>query len=149
MSEQIPPEEQERIAREVAEQLRKLRVEDVLIQSLITISSIGYQRLGTTEDTRDLRDLEQTRLAIETMRAVTPILGQFVPAELIRDFDQSVANLQLAYASAAAEDAAADDAEPGLTAPRPGGIVIRMPAVATWLETEHCALSGEPGRSTL
>ena len=43
------------------------------------------------------------------MRAVTPILGQFVPAELIRDFDQSVANLQLAYASAAAEDAAADD----------------------------------------
>ena len=83
MSEQIPPEEQERIAREVAEQLRKLRVEDVLIQSLITISSIGYQRLGTTEDTRDLRDLEQTRLAIETMRAVTPILGQFVPAELI------------------------------------------------------------------
>ena len=51
MSEQIPPEEQERIAREVAEQLRNLRVEDVLIQSLITISSIGYQRLGTTEDT--------------------------------------------------------------------------------------------------
>ena len=33
------------------------------------------------------RDLEQTRLAIETMRAVTPVLGQFVPAELIRDFD--------------------------------------------------------------
>ena len=110
MSEQIPPEEQERIAREVAEQLRNLRVEDILIQSLITISSIGYQRLGTTEDTRDSRDLEQTRLAIETMRAVTPILSQFVPAELIRDFDQSVANLQLAYASAAAEDAAADDA---------------------------------------
>jgi hypothetical protein len=108
VSEQIPPEEQERIAREVAEQLRNLRVEDVLIQSLITISSIGYQRLGTTEDTRDTRDLEQTRLAIETMRAVTPILGQFVPAELIRDFDQSVANLQLAYASAAAEDGAED-----------------------------------------
>ena len=80
-------------------------------KSLITISSIGYQRLGTTEDTRDTRDLEQTRLAIETMRAVTPILGQFVPAELIRDFDQSVANLQLAYASAAADDAAEDTAE--------------------------------------
>jgi hypothetical protein len=117
VSEQIPPEEQEqvsleeqeRIAREVAEQLRNLRVEDVLIQSLITISAIGYQRLGATEDTRETRDLEQTRLAIETMRAVTPILGQFVPAELIRDFDQSVANLQLAYATAAAESARKDD----------------------------------------
>ncbi|MGI8605972.1 MAG: hypothetical protein ACR2L0_02285 [Gaiellaceae bacterium] len=41
MSEQSTPEEQERIAREVAEQLRKLRVEDVPIQSLITTSSIG------------------------------------------------------------------------------------------------------------
>lgn len=104
MSEQIPPEEQEQLAREVAEQLRKLRVEDVLIQTLVTISSIGYQRLGATEDTRETRDLEQTRLAIETMRAVTPILGQFVPAELIRDFDQSVANLQLAYAKAVTEE---------------------------------------------
>ena len=102
-------EEQERLAREVAEQLRKLRVEDVLIQSLITISSIGYQRLGSTEDTREGRDLEQTRLAIETLRAVTPILGQFVPAELIRDFDQSVANLQLAYASAAAASSGEGD----------------------------------------
>jgi len=109
VSEQSTPEEQERIAREVAEQLRKLRVEDVLIQSLITISSIGYQRLGSTEDTLESRDLEQTRLAIETMRAVTPILGQFVPAELIRDFDQSVASLQLAYAQAAAESAPVDD----------------------------------------
>lgn len=109
MSEQMPPEEQEQLAREVAEQLRKLRVEDVLIQTLVTISSIGYQRLGATEGTRDTRDLEQTRLAIETMRAVTPILGHFVPAELIRDFDQSVANLQLAYAKAASETAAEDD----------------------------------------
>ena len=105
-------EEQERLAREVAEQLRKLRVEDVLIQSLITISSIGYQRLGSTDDTRESRDLEQTRLAIETLRAVTPILGQFVPAELIRDFDQSVANLQLAYAQAATEQPDADGGEP-------------------------------------
>ncbi|MGI8605971.1 MAG: hypothetical protein ACR2L0_02280 [Gaiellaceae bacterium] len=40
---------------------------------------------------------------------MTPILGQFVPAELIRDFDQSVASLQLAYAQAAAESAPVDD----------------------------------------
>ncbi len=46
------------------------------------------------------RDLEQAQLAIETMRALTPVLEKFVPAELIRDFNQSVANLQLAYAQA-------------------------------------------------
>lgn len=102
MSEQNP-EEREQLAEDVAEMLRQLRVEDVLIQTLVTVSSIGYRRLGLTDDTSDERDLEQTRLAIETLNAVTPVLGRFVPSELVRDFRQSVANLQLAYAKAAGE----------------------------------------------
>jgi hypothetical protein len=96
-------EEQERLARELAEELRKLRVEDVVIQTLIHVSSMGYRRLGLTEQTKEDRDLEQARLAIETMKALTPVLELVVPAELIRDFNSSVANLQLAYAKAAQE----------------------------------------------
>ena len=65
------------------------------------VSSIGYRRLGATPDTQEDRDLEQVRLAIETMQALTPVLGNFVPEELVRDFHSSVANLQLAYAKAA------------------------------------------------
>jgi hypothetical protein len=95
------PEDQEQIARELAEELQRLRIEDVLIQTLITISSIGYRRLGLTEDTREDRDLQQAKLAIDTMRALTPVLEAVVPPELIRDFNQSVASLQLAYAQAA------------------------------------------------
>ena len=94
--------DEERVARELAEEMRKLRVEDVLIQTLVTVSSIGFRRLGLTPDTTDDRDLEQSRLAIETLRALTPVLEQVVPAELIRDFNASVASLQLAYAKAAA-----------------------------------------------
>ncbi len=103
MSEQDP--EQEQLARELAEELRRLRIEDILIQALITISSIGYRRLGLTEDTKDDRDLEQAKLAIDTMSALTPVLESVVPEELIRDFNQSVAGLQLAYAEAAGEGA--------------------------------------------
>lgn len=92
---------EEELAREVAEELRRLRVEDVLIQALVSISSIGYRRLGLTEDTRADRDLEQARLAIETLRAVTPVLEQVVPGELVQQFAEQVASLQLAYAKAA------------------------------------------------
>jgi hypothetical protein len=99
-------EDQEQLARELADELRRLRIEDVLIQTLITISSIGYRRLGLTEDTKDDRDLGQARLAIETMTALTPVLDDVVPAELIRDFQQSVASLQLAYAEAASGEEA-------------------------------------------
>jgi hypothetical protein len=100
-SEGYPSEEE--LARQLAEELRKLRVEDVLVQSLITISSIGYRRLGLTEETREDRDLEQARLVIETMKALVPVLEQVVPEQLVRDFNSSVANLQLAFAKAASE----------------------------------------------
>jgi len=103
MSEHVNDEEQ--LARQLAEELRRLRIEDVLIQTLITVSSIGYRRLGLTEDTKDDRDLQQVKLAIDTMTALTPVLENVVPAELIRDFNQSVASLQLAYAQAAGEGA--------------------------------------------
>jgi hypothetical protein len=93
----------EGLARELADQLKRLRVEDVLIQTLVTVSSLGYRSLGLTAETRESRDLDQARLAIDTMRALMPVLGEMVPEELVRDFDASVASLQLAYAEAARE----------------------------------------------
>jgi hypothetical protein len=96
---------EEELARELAEELRRLRIEDVVIQTLITISSIGYRRLGLTEDTKDERDLEQAKLAIDSMIALTPVLESVVPEELLREFNQSVASLQLAYARAAGGEA--------------------------------------------
>ena len=96
-----PIELDEDVARALAEELRKLKVEDVIIQTLVTISSIGYRRLGLTEETRDERDLRQVELTIETMKALTPVLHAFVPADLVGSFDEQIANLQLAYAKAA------------------------------------------------
>jgi hypothetical protein len=96
-------EEQEQFARELAEELAKLKVEDVLVNALIQVSSIGYRRLGLTDDTKEDRDLDQSRIAIETMRALVPVLEGFLPRELVAGFNEQIANLQLAYAKAAKE----------------------------------------------
>ena len=106
------PEDEERAARELADELKRLRVEDIVIQTLVTVSAIGYRSLGLTSDTKDARDLSQARLAIDTMTALTPVLEKVVPPELVRDFNSSVANLQLAYAGVAAEETAAGEAAP-------------------------------------
>jgi hypothetical protein len=98
-------ESEEEAARRLAEELKNLKVEDVLVSVLIQISSIGYRRLGLTEETKEDRDLPQVKLSIDTMKALTPVLGTVVPDDLVRDFEQSVANLQLAYAKAASEEA--------------------------------------------
>ena len=104
MSEHELPDEEE-IAEVLAEELAKLRVENILVGALIQVSTVGYRKLGLTEETESERDLEQTRIAIETMKALVPILQQVIPEDLLRDFEQSVAGLQLAYAKAKSEGA--------------------------------------------
>ena len=104
MSEQGLPDEEE-IAEVLAEELAKLRVENILVGALIQVSTVGYRKLGLTEETESERDLEQTRIAIETMNALVPVLQQVIPEDLLRDFEQSVAGLQLAYAKAKSEEA--------------------------------------------
>jgi len=76
-------------------ELRKLKVSDVLVQTVFTLSSLGFQKLG-----EDRRDLEQAQLAIESLRALVPLLERSLPPEAIRDLNQTIANLQLAYAKA-------------------------------------------------
>jgi len=103
MSEHDDELEQEQLARELAEELRKLRVEDVLVNTLVHVSTIGYRRLGLTEDSVDERDLDQSRLAIQTMQALVPVLEGFLPEDVVSGFSEQVANLQLAYVKAAKE----------------------------------------------
>lgn len=82
---------------DLLEALQQLQVSDLLVQTLSTVSSLAYHRLGEQH-----RDLEQVRLAIEALRALVPVLAGAVPPELVRDFEQVTANLQLAYAAAVA-----------------------------------------------
>ena len=83
--------------RQLLDALSQLKVADLLVQSLSTISSLAYHRLAPEH-----RDLEQVRLAIEALRALVPVLRGSLPDELVRDFEQVTANLQLAYADAVA-----------------------------------------------
>lgn len=89
---EVPTEDQ------LKEALAKIKVADVLVETMQGLASLGYHRLNA-----ETRDLEQTRLAIEALKAIGGVLEGVVPADLTRDFSQVVANLQLAYASAVAE----------------------------------------------
>jgi hypothetical protein len=94
--EQSQPSEEE-LLDQLQEELKKLKVSDVLVQTVFTVSSLGYRGLG-----EDDRDLEQARLAIEALRVLVPVLKGTVPDQVAHDFEQMIANMQLAYANAAA-----------------------------------------------
>jgi hypothetical protein len=99
------------------EQLKRIRVEDVLVQTLVTLVNLGARRLGLTGEP-DARDLDEARLAIEGAMA----LAQLVPQEGLEPVRDALAQLQMAYVREAgggaapqpgADDGAAEPAPPG------------------------------------
>jgi hypothetical protein len=92
---EAPQPTDEELLRQVEDELKKLKVSDLIVQMLYTVSSLGYRKLS-----EDDRDLDQAKLAIETLSAVLPVLEGAVGDDVLRDFRQVTANLQLAYADA-------------------------------------------------
>lgn len=76
-----------------------MKVADLLLSTAATLAQLGFAKLDEST-----RDLEQARLAIDGMKALLGTLDSAVPEEVLRDFNQVVANLQVAYAEAAADD---------------------------------------------
>ena len=90
-------EEQRPSDEDLLEQFKRLKITDILISTMSTIAQLGYAKLS-----EEARDLEQAHVAIETLRALLPVLEGNAPEEVVRDYRQVTANLQLAYAEAAA-----------------------------------------------
>jgi hypothetical protein len=83
---------------ELLDAVRKMRVADLLLSTAATLAQLGFAKLDEST-----RDLEQARLAVEGLKALLGALEGAVPDEVLRDFNQVVANLQLAYAAAVSE----------------------------------------------
>ena len=120
-----PSDEELRAALE--EQMRRITVDDVLVQTVVTLINLGGRRLGLPGPEGpppEGRDLAQAQKAIDAARALLPLLPP-EPQTPIRD---ALSQLQMAFAresqgvgeppaeagsppSEAAPDAAPDDAE--------------------------------------
>jgi hypothetical protein len=93
------------------EQMRNIRVEDVVVQTTVTLVNLGARRLGLAaapgEDPAGERDLGQAQIAIEAVRALLPLL----PAEVNEQIAPALSQLQIAFAR---------EAQGGGEAPQPG-----------------------------
>jgi hypothetical protein len=111
LSAQPPSDAELRAALE--EEMKRLRVDDVLLQSVVSLINLGIRRLGVAEGTEDERDLEQARVAIDAVRALMGVLEEAAPGQLpaIRD---GLSRLQMAYVqSGGGGPSAGGGGEPG------------------------------------
>jgi hypothetical protein len=86
--------------RQLEEQLRTLRVEDVIVQTIVTLVNLGGRRAGLAPGTEDERDPEQLRLSIEGARALLGLIENELGPDATA-IKEALSQLQMAYAQLA------------------------------------------------
>jgi hypothetical protein len=113
-----PPTEEELRAAYEAE-LKRIRVDDVIFQTIVSLLNLSGRRAGLAPGTEGERDLEQVRLGIEGVRALLPLVEEQVGPEAatLRD---ALSQLQMAYAQLSGQGAPGGAEPPGPGGEEPG-----------------------------
>jgi hypothetical protein len=93
------PTDEER-ARAIREQLKTLHAFDLAYEMMISLVSFGYQKMGLTDETSELRDLGDARLAIELLRANLEVIEREQGEGRTGDVRSTLAQMQLGFAQA-------------------------------------------------
>jgi hypothetical protein len=108
-----PTEEEMRAALE--EELKRVRVEQVITEATVSILNVAVLRAGLVPGSEGEQDLGQTRMGIEAVRALMPLVEQTLGAEQARPIRDALSQLQMAYVRAVGEGSG--PAAPGSDAP--------------------------------
>jgi len=90
------PSEEELMAA-YEEQMKSIRVEEVVVQSLASLIEIGGRRAGLVPGAQDEADPTQLQVAIEAIRALQPVVAPLIGPNKSQ-IDQALSQLQLAFA---------------------------------------------------
>jgi hypothetical protein len=96
---------EEELRAQLEEEIRKVRVEDVVLQSAVSILNLSARRIAIDEE----RDLEQAKVGIDAARA----LADLVKSDAQPQLRQAISELQLLYAKHAGEETAPEGGSEG------------------------------------
>ena len=81
------------------QQLKQLHVVDLVRDMMVTLVTVGYEKLGLTEQTKELRDLGDARVAIEALRRLIEVVEGDDPEDA--SLRSTLAQMQLNFARVA------------------------------------------------
>lgn len=85
------------------QQMRDLKVEDLLTQSVVSILNLTARRIGKEDEI----DLDQAQTGIEAVRALLPLL----PEEVAKEIREPLSQVQMLYASRSGGEGAPEGPE--------------------------------------
>jgi hypothetical protein len=99
---------EEELRAQLEEEIRRVRVEDVVLQSTVSILNLSARRIAKDDE----RDLDQAKVGIDAARALVDLVKPDAQAQL----RQAISELQLLYAKHAGEGGV-EEAESGPKTP--------------------------------
>jgi hypothetical protein len=96
------PEAEEELRQRIEDQVRSLRVQDLLLETAVSVLNLSARRIAKEDE----RDLEQARVGIEAVRALSDLLDP-EPAKQVR---AALSEVQMMFAKQAQ---GGSGAEPG------------------------------------
>ena len=140
-----------------AEYMKHVPIGEVVISTVQTLIELGYRRTGLVQGAADERDLPQTEVAIEALRALVPVLERLLEPASVTALRGEIAQLQLAYARATeappadavplARATATRSASPPGASVSVGGRSSDAPEVAACGESATCQVPAPPPAS--
>lgn len=106
------PMSEEQLAAAYEEQIKQLRVEDVVLQTVVSLLNLGGRKAGLVPGTEDERDLNQLGFAIEAAMRLFPLVDEAL-GEDAKQLKDAISQLQMAYVQLGGQVADAPEGGPG------------------------------------
>ena len=101
---ETPEEEkkkEEDLLKELQDQIDQLSSKDIIIQFMMSLSSMAYKKMGLPLGTNDkYKDKEQARLAVDSFNALLKVLNEEITEKERENLLASLTNLQMNFVKA-------------------------------------------------
>lgn len=90
---------EEEMRKRIEEIMEKVTVADIVIDMMISLSSLAYQRMGIPHEVNEKhKDMDQARMAIDCLDALLGVVEKSIEPSHIEPLKSTVANLKLNFA---------------------------------------------------
>jgi len=92
---------QEDLIKELQDEIDKLATKDIVVQMMMSLSSLAYKKMGIPIGTNDkFKNKEQARLAIDCFDSLLKAVGDEASAQERDNLQSSLTNLQMNFVKA-------------------------------------------------
>ena len=102
--EAAPGMSEEELRAELEKHFREQTVSDFVVQFIVTLTNLAYMKMGLTEDTQDIKDLDQASLAIDSFKALLESVGKRLPLQEASALQGALSSMQLTFVKASSPD---------------------------------------------